>query len=72
MAPLKKIYAKVVQLGVGLDLIGSKSTVSNRDAILEVISLGVKMISKKTKREVLLPWSNIKGCELVPGQDTQE
>ena len=60
-----EVLAKVVHLYAGLDLIGSQSTVNHKNARLEVTPIGVKMTSKKTNRIVLLPWSNIKGCELL-------
>jgi hypothetical protein len=66
---MPKVLAKVVQLYAGLDLIGSKQTVNSKDAELEVTPVGVKMTSKKTKREILLPWSNIKGVELIVVQE---
>lgn len=65
----KKIMAKVVHLGLGLDLIGSKTSVNNRQADLEVGPMGITMRSKSTNRVVLLPWANIKGCELLPEGD---
>lgn len=67
-----KVLAKTVQLYAGLDLIGSKMSVSYKTAELEVTPLGVKMHSKKTKRNVLIPWTNIKGCELMPGTEALE
>lgn len=60
-----RVFAKVVHLYAGLDLVGSKQTISSRDAELEITPIGVKMVSRKTKRVVLLPWSNVKGCELL-------
>jgi hypothetical protein len=72
MARPQKVLAKIVQLGLGLDLIGSKMSVSNRNAILEVTPLGVKMISRANNRVVLLPWSNIKGVELIPTPEELE
>lgn len=61
-----KILAKVVQFYAGLDLMGSKMSSNQRDAELEVTPIGVKITSKKTKRLILIPWSNIKGVELIP------
>lgn len=71
MAKPTKTLAKIVQLYAGLDMIGAKTSVHMRDAELEVIAQGIKMTSKKTKRVVLLPWSNIKGAELVPQIDEE-
>jgi hypothetical protein len=61
-----KVLAKVVQFYAGLDLMGSKMSSSSRDAEIEVTPIGVKIISKKSKRTILIPWSNVKGCELFP------
>ena len=61
----EKILAKTVHLGLGLDLIGSKTSVSNKEAELEITPFGVKMTSKKTGRVILLPFANVKGCELL-------
>lgn len=63
--PPSRVYAKVVHLYAGLDLIGSKTSVTVRDSELEITPVGIRMTSKKTGRIVLLPWSNIKGCELL-------
>jgi hypothetical protein len=71
MAKPNKVYARVVHLYAGLDLIGSKTTVSNRDAEIEVTPIGMRMKSKKTKRVILLPWSNVKGAELLPTADDE-
>lgn len=72
MARPVKVLAKVVHLYAGLDLIGSKTTVSNRDAEIEVTPVGMKMTSKKTKRIILLPWANVKGAELLPAAGEEE
>jgi hypothetical protein len=58
-------YAKVVQLGLGVDLLGSRlSLASTRGSILEINKLGVLAISGKNKRAVLIYSSNIKGVEI--------
>lgn len=72
MAPKNKVLAKVVHLYAGLDLIGSKSTISQRDAEIEVTPIGMRMISKKTKRIILIPWANVKGAELLPHTGSDE
>jgi hypothetical protein len=66
MARPQKIYAKVLHMYAGLDLIGSKTTVSHREAEIEVTSIGCRIRSKKTKRTLIIPYSNIKGVELLP------
>jgi hypothetical protein len=66
-----KLLASIVQLYAGVDLIGSTMSVNNRKAELEVTPIGVKMKSKKTKRSILIPWSNVKGIELLPEADEE-
>ena len=61
-----KIYVKVCHLHQGLDLIGSATSMHFRNAEMEVTPIGIKTISIKTGRIVLLPWTNIRGCELFP------
>lgn len=62
-----KILAKAFQLGLACDLLGSVMTFSAaRGTELEVTPLGVKMISGKSGRVMLVPWANIKACELYP------
>lgn len=64
--PKQKVLAKVFHMAIGLDLIGSKTSLSDKRAELEVTPLGVKMTSKENGRVVLIPWTNIKGVELHP------
>ena len=71
MAKAKKVLAKVVHLYSGLELIGSKTSLNAREAEIEITALGAKVVSKKTKRVILVPWSNIKGCELIPGAEDE-
>lgn len=62
-----KVLAKSIQLAVACDLVGSQMSMSaSRGTELVVTPLGVKMTSGKTGRVVLIPWPNIKGCELFP------
>ena len=72
MARPFKVYGRLALLKQGLDMIGSKTTVSNKDAELEVTSLGLKMKSKKTKRNVLIPWGNLRGVELLPNANEDQ
>lgn len=61
-----KRLAKTVQLGIGIDLLGSAMSLNNRKGNeLEVTSLGVEATSKKFGRVVLIPWSNIRGLEFI-------
>lgn len=69
-APTKsKALAKVAHLYAGLDLIGSKTSIHSRDAEIEVTPIGLKICSKKTKRVILIPYANVKGCELLPNDE---
>jgi len=67
MAGKPRTLARVVHLYSGLDLIGSKPSISSRDAELQIYDWGVKAISKKTKRIVRIYAANIKGLEEMPG-----
>ena len=66
-----KVLAKVVHLYAGVDLIGSKTSLHHREAEIEVTPIGVKMVSKKTSRVILIPWSNVKGAELFKEELTE-
>lgn len=68
--PKPKVLAKVFHMVVGVDLIGSKTSLAHsRNMELEVTPLGVIARSKGSKRNVLIPWTNIKGCELFPDSE---
>lgn len=55
---------KVAQLGIGVDLLGSKlSLTSARGNRIEANALGIRAISGKNKRVVNVPWSNVRGWE---------
>jgi hypothetical protein len=58
---------KTVQMAIGVDLLGSKLSLSSSKNIeLEATGLGVVATSKGTGRIVLIPWPNVKGCEMFP------
>lgn len=62
-----KRLAKIVHMGIGCDLLGSQTSLNaNRGNLLEVTDLGIVAVSKKNGRRVLIPWSNVRGCELYP------
>ena len=62
----EKVLAKMVQLGLGIDMLGSVlSLQSKRGNELEVTPIGIKAYSEKSKRTILIPWANIRGCELL-------
>lgn len=61
----KKVLCKAFHMVVGVDLIGSKTSLStSKNMELEVTPLGIKAYSKNSGRLVLIPWTNIKGAEL--------
>jgi len=61
----KKIYAKVVHLAVGVDLLGSKtSLVAKKGNTLEVTPLGILAVSGNNGRKLLIPFPNVKAAEL--------
>lgn len=68
MARPNKVYAKTIQIHAGLDLIGSKMSLSHKHGDLEVTPIGIKVVSRKTNRIVIIPWGNIKGAEILPGE----
>lgn len=72
MATKIKVLAKSVHLYAGLDLIGSKTTISHKDAEIEVTPIGMRITSKKTKRVILVPYANVKGAELFPASEEVE
>jgi len=62
----RKTLAKTIHLYTGVDLMGSKTSVHYKEAEIEVLPIGAKITSKKTKRVIVIPWANIKGAELFP------
>lgn len=63
----KRVLAKTVQLGVGVDLLGSALSLNAKlGNILEVTPIGIRAVSKKNGRIVLIPWANIRAAELIP------
>lgn len=61
-----QVFAKTVHLAVGVDLLGSVTSLQARHGTtLEVTPLGVIAISGKNGRKVLIPFPNIKACELA-------
>ncbi len=61
----QKILCKAFHMVVGVDLVGSKTSMAaSRNLSLEVTPLGIKCVSEKSARTILIPWTNIKGAEL--------
>lgn len=66
-----KVLAKAVHLGLGVDLLGSKTSLNAKSGNeLEVTPLGIKATGR-SGRVVLVPWANIKGVELEGTADFQ-
>lgn len=63
---MSKVIVKTVQFYKGVELMGSKSSAQTipRHSEVEATPLGVKCTSFKSKRTILVPWSNVTGCEL--------
>lgn len=58
-----KIYGKLVQFGQGIELMGNKMSVSNREAEIQVYDWGIRLVSKKSKKIIRVYNANIKGIE---------
>lgn len=65
----KKVLVQTLHLYAALELMGAKSSVQAKGSEMEVTPIGVKVTSRKNGRVILVPWSNIKGCELMPEKD---
>ena len=66
-----KVFAKTVQLGIGVDLLGSALSLNHKKGnSLEVTPIGIKAIGGKSNRVVLIPWANIRAAELLPDSDS--
>jgi hypothetical protein len=63
--PKSKTLIKAFHMVVGCDLIGAKSSLAtSKNMTLEATPYGVKAYSASSKRNILIPWTNVKGCEL--------
>jgi hypothetical protein len=62
----KKILAKTVHMHLGCPALGGKMSLqAGKENTLEVTPFGIIATSKKTRRTVLLPYSNIIDSELI-------
>lgn len=60
---------KTVHFAVGVDLLGYKTSMAaNKNNQLEATPIGIRMISKGSGRDIIVPYANIKGFELEPNQ----
>lgn len=57
---------KSFQMAVSVDLIGSKMSMSSSKnlSLVELVH-GIEMKSKASARTVIIPWSNVKGYEVL-------
>lgn len=65
----KNQKVKTVQFAVGVDLLGSKMTLTASErhgTELEATNVGIVAYSRSTGRTVLIPYPNIKGIEFFP------
>jgi len=62
----KKVLVKVIHLHSGSELMGSKTTIHHREAEIELLTHAVIVTSKKTKRKMFIPLTNVKVGEFLP------
>jgi hypothetical protein len=63
---IKDLKVKTVQFAVGIDLLGSKLTLSaSKNNELEATPYGIMAHSVASKRYILIPYPNCKGIEFV-------
>lgn len=68
-----KNRVKAMHMAIGVDLIGSATSMSaGRHVELEATAIGIRMYSKKSKRVIVIPYSNVKGFELFPDEEKKE
>jgi len=56
----------VVHLAIGLDIIGSKTSLHTKGYDIEATSIGIKAKSRVSNRVVIIPYANVRGFELIP------
>ena len=70
---MSDIRVKTVQLAVGLDLIGSKTSLqSGKNYEITATALGIKAVSKGSNRIIVIPYPNVKGFELFPETESKK
>lgn len=61
--------AKHVELGIGTSMLGSRQTLNaTKDTSLEIQAMGIVAVGK-SGRQILIPWANVRACELVVEQE---
>jgi hypothetical protein len=62
----KRVLVKSFQFVTGYDAIGSKMSMqASKTLELEFTPYGIKGFSKNSNRTIFIPWTNIKGAELL-------
>lgn len=57
---------KMMHLAIGVDFLGSKTSfVSGRNYDMEATSIGIRIKSISSGRDVVVPYSNVKGFEML-------
>jgi len=56
----------VVHFAVGLDLIGAKTSLHTSKYHIVATAIGIAATSRTTNRTIVVPYSNVKGFELMP------
>jgi len=56
---------KSAHFKAGFDLVASRSSVGNKESDIYELDHGLLIVSKKTKRKVVVPFGNLKGYELL-------
>lgn len=57
---------KTVHMAIGVDFIGSKTSLDHQKYDMEATTIGIKATSRASGRVIVLPYSNVKGFELLP------
>lgn len=60
-----KPTVKVLHLHQGLDLMASKTSSNARESDIYELPHGLLIVSKKSKRKIVVPYANIRGYELL-------
>ena len=66
LTSVKGRKVKLLQMAAGVDMIGSKSSMTSKTADITVVEEGFHCLSKDTGREVLIGLGNFKAAELLP------
>ncbi len=61
----KQPTVKVAQFHVGIDLLGSKTSAQSKDSDIFELPNALLLRSKKNKRMVIIPFTNVRGYELL-------